>query len=264
MTRKLQMIAAFGMAAAIVGAGYTGLAFACDKATKTASAASTDNSKDCSKDAKASATAASTQAAQSCCAKGGKTTTAGNVHKSMIKSAMVAPGASPVINTAAFAANLNGTTVPAGAAASCCESKSASAASAAGCDKSAAVQTAGAGSMHACDSASKTAHAKTAGSAESCDKSTKTAAASVDAIPYREDKRLVLTGNYECGHCGIGATAECSPMFKTADGKVYPLWNSDQVSTLRADKGAKNVEIATVVKKVDGVKYLDVKSVKLL
>jgi len=253
------MIAALGMAAAIVGAGTTGLAFACDKATKTASAASSD----CSKDAKASATTASTEAAMSCCAKGGKTTTAGNVHKSMIKSAMVSPGASPAINTAAFAANVNGTTVPAGAAASCCESKSASAASAAGCDKAAA-QTAGAGNMNACDSASKSAHAKAAGSAESCDKSTQTAAASVDAIPYREDKRLVLTGNYECGHCGVGATAECSPMFKTADGKVYPLWNSNQVATLRADKAAKNVEIATVVKKVDGVKYLDVKSVKIL
>ena len=257
MTRKLQMIAAFGMAAAIVGAGYTGLAFACDKATKTASAASSD----CSKDAKVSATAASTQTA-SCCAKGAKTTTAGNVHKSMIKSAVVAPGAAPVVNTAAFAANLNGTTVTAGSG-SCCEAKSASAANAGGsCDKSAAVQTAG--GTTSCDAAAKTAHAKTAGSAESCEKSTQTAAASVDAIPYREDKRVVLTGTYECGHCGIGATAECSPMFKTADGKVYPLWNSDRVANLRDDKAAKNVEIATVVKKVDGVKYLDVKSFKTL
>ena len=82
-------------------------------------------------------------------------------------------------------------------------------------------------------------------------------------VPYREDKRLVLTGSYECGHCGIGATAECSPMFKTVDGKVYPLWNSDRVASLRQDND-KNVEIATVVKKVDGVKYLDVKSFKAL
>jgi hypothetical protein len=53
-------------------------------------------------------------------------------------------------------------------------------------------------------------------------------------------------------------------MFKTADGKVYPLWNSDRVANLRSDKAAKNVEIATVVKKVDGVKYLDLKSYKVL
>lgn len=258
MTRKiitLGTVAAFGLAAAIVGAGDAGIAFACDKTTKTAAASSAS---DCSKDAaKVSATTASTKAAAGCCAKdGAKATTAGNVHKSMIKSAMVVPGASPVINTATFAAGVSGSTVTAGGG-SCCESKSASAAMAAGsCDKSAAVKTAGAGS---CDKS-----AKTAGTAASCDKSTKTAAAAVDAIPYRESKRLVLTGTYECGHCGIGATAECAPMFKTADGKVYPLWNSEHVSTLRNDKAAKTVEIATLVKKVDGVKYLDVKSYKAL
>jgi hypothetical protein len=240
----LGTVAAFGLAAALVGAGDAGLAFACDKATKTAAA--TTSSSDCSKDAaKASAKTASVKTASSCCAMdGAKTTTAGNVHKSMIKSAVVAPGASPVLNTAAFAAGVSGSTVTAGSG-SCCESKSASAASASGsCDKSAAV--------------------KTAGATGSCEKSTKTAAAAVDEVPYRESKRLVLTGTYECGHCGIGATAECAPMFKTADGKVYPLWNSERVSTLRNDKEVKNVEIATVVKKVDGVKYLDVKSYKAL
>jgi hypothetical protein len=255
----LGTVAAFGLAAALVGAGDAGLAFACDKATKTAAAAT--SSSDCSKDAtKASAKTASVKTASSCCAMdGAKTTTAGNVHKSMIKSAVVAPGASPVLNTAAFAAGVSGSTVTAGSG-SCCESKSASAASASGaCDKSAAVKTAGAGGS--CD---KSTAVKTAGTSGSCEKSTKTAAAAVDEVPYRESKRLVLTGTYECGHCGIGATAECAPMFKTADGKVYPLWNSERVSTLRNDKEVKNVEIATVVKKVDGVKYLDVKSYKAL
>ncbi len=250
MTRKILTIgtvAAFGLATALVGAGD---AFACGGSAKTASAT---KSAECSKDAVKTASTASTQASctaadvAACCAKGAsKATTAGNVHKSMIKSAMVAPGASPVLNTAAFAANVSGTTVTAGGG-SCCESKSASAAG----------HTADA--TKACDSA-----AKTAGAAASCEKSTQTAAASVDQIPFREDKRLVLTGAYECGHCGLGATAECSPMFKTADGKVYPLWNSERVAGLRGDKTAKNVEIATVVKKVDGVKYLDVKSYKVL
>ena len=252
MTRKIIMlgtVAAFGWAAAIAGP-----AFACDKATKTASTSASGCTRDAST---ASATAASTHAASCCAQSGAKATTAGNVHKSMIKSAVVAPGAAPALNTAAFAAGVSGSTVAAGSG-SCCESKSAGAAAGAStCDKAAAMHTAGAGKS--CD-----ATAKTAGTAGQCEKSTKTAAAAVDAIPYREDKRLVLTGMYECGHCELGATADCSPMFKTADGKVYPLWNSDRVSALRNDKTTKNVEIATVVKKVDGVKYLDVKSYKTL
>ncbi len=245
MTRKIMTlgtVAAFGLAAALVGAGDAGLAFACDKTTKTAAATTTSES---AKDAtQASATTASTKAA-SCCAKdGAKATTAGNVHKSMIRSAVVAPGAAPALNIAAFAAGVSGSTVTAGGG-SCCESKSAGAAVAAGaCDKSAA--------------------AKTAGAAGSCEKSTAVKTAAVDEVPYRESKRVVLTGTYECGHCAVGATADCSPMFKTADGKIYPLLDSSRVSSLRDDKVAKNVEIATIVKKIDGVKYLDVKSYKTL
>jgi hypothetical protein len=87
---------------------------------------------------------------------------------------------------------------------------------------------------------------------------------SVDEVPYREDKRVVLTGAYACGHCTVGISAECAPMFKTADGKVYPLWNSDRVKDLRGSDATNGVEIATVVKKVDGVKYLDIKSYKVL
>jgi len=255
MTRKIMLlgtITAFGVAAALVGSGD---AFACDKATKSAAAAT---SKGCTKDAQqASMTAASTKtASSSCCAKdGAKATTAGNVHKSMIKSAIVAPGASPVLNTAAFAAGVGGSTMTAGSG-SCCESKSAgAAASTKHCDEAKAIRAGTSGKS--CDSA-----VKTAGAAGACEKTSLTTAA-VDVVPYREDKRLVLTGSYECGHCGIGATAECSPMFKTVDGKVYPLWRSSHVASLRQDND-KNVEIATVVKKVDGVKYLDVKSYKSL
>jgi len=250
MTRKmitLATVAAFGVSA------LGNAAFACgEKATKTASAkgasAQAASAGSCSKDAAATTTAS----ASSCCAKATKTTTAGNVHKAMIKSAMVAPGASPVINTAAFAANLQGTTV----SADCCKKGSAAAASMDGtvaCDKGAAAKTAG--TSKSCGSAVETAGAE---------KSTQTAAAAVDAVPYRENKRLVLTGTYACGHCGIGATAECSPMFKTADGKVYPLLDSERVSHLRDDNASGNVEISTIVKKIDGVKYLDVKSYKAL
>jgi hypothetical protein len=253
MTRKIMLlgtIAAFGLAAAMVG---TGDSYACDKATKSAAATSAG----CTKDAQsASTTAASTKTAGCCAKDGAKATTAGNVHKSMIKSAVVAPGASPAINTAAFAAGVSGSTVTAGGA-SCCESKSAGAAASSGqaCDGAKAIRAGTAGKS--CDAV------KTAGAAGSCEKNTALKTAAVDVVPYREDKRLVLTGSYECGHCGMGVTPECSPMFKTVDGKVYPLWNSNRVASLREDDD-KNVEIATVVKKVDGVKYLDVKSYKAL
>lgn len=253
MTRKIMLlgtIAAFGLAAAIVGAGDS---YACDKATKSAAATSAG----CTKDAQqASTTAASTKTAGCCAKDGAKATTAGNVHKSMIKSAVVAPGASPAINTAAFAAGVNGSTVAAGGG-SCCESKSAGAAASSNhCDEAKAIRAGTAGKS--CDAA-----VKTAGAAGSCEKKASISTAAVDVVPYREDKRLVLTGSYECGHCGIGVTEDCSPMFKTVDGKVYPLWNSNNVASLRQDND-KNVEIATVVKKVDGVKYLDVKSYKNL
>src|SRR5262245_15936262 len=241
MTRKMVMlatVAAFGLSAA-------GNAFACDSAAKSASAKAASSTKvassSCTKDA---SQASAVTASASCCTKGAKTTTAGNVHKSMIKSAMVAPGASPTINTAAFAANMQGTTV---STADCCKGSAAGATAASGtvaCDKGSATA---AGAGKSCGSAVETA------GAEGCSKSTKTAAAAVDAVPYRENKRLVLTGSYECGHCGLGATAECSPMFKTADGKVYPLLDSERVSQLRDDNASKNVEISTVVKKVDGV-----------
>jgi hypothetical protein len=74
---------------------------------------------------------------------------------------------------------------------------------------------------------------------------------------------VVLTGAYACGHCTLQKTEECSPMFKTADGKIYPLLKSGQVSELKGAKG-KNVEVAGSVKKLNGVKFIDVKSYKVL
>jgi hypothetical protein len=132
--------------------------------------------------------------------------------------------------------------------AGCCASKS-TAAAAASCDRSVYASASG----PACAAAAK---------ADGCEKSTRTAA--VDELPYREYRGLVLTGSYACGHCTVGAFDECTPLFRTADGKTYRLWEGDRLASLRREGAAKNVEIATVVKKIEGVKYLEVKSYKIL
>ena len=85
----------------------------------------------------------------------------------------------------------------------------------------------------------------------------------VDEMPYAESKRVVLTGSYACGHCTLQKTAQCAPMLKTADGKVYPLVENSHASELRLAEG-KSIQVSGNVKRIDGVKYLDVKSYKLM
>jgi hypothetical protein len=138
------------------------------------------------------------------------------------------------------------------------------------------MQNAGAVAAHdGCTSANKTASAgagccgeaksaSTAAGDEACS-SAKTASLKgvVDEMPYRENKRVVLAGSYACGHCTLQKTADCSPMLKTADGKIYPLFENARASELRDSEG-KNIEVSGTVRKVDGVKYLEVKSYKIL
>lgn len=109
---------------------------------------------------------------------------------------------------------------------------------------------------------SKTASA--AGSGEKCG-AVKTASLKgmVDEMPYRENKRVVLAGSYACGHCTLQKTEDCAPMLKTADGKVYPLLENNHAMGMRGSEG-KNLEVSGTVKKVDGVKFLEVKSYKVI
>ncbi len=158
----------------------------------------------------------------------------------------------------------------------CTREASAHTASAAmGCDKSAAAAAAGTCTKSAAtaaggDACCKTGAVKTAAAGEGCKAvcdEAKTASAfkdAVDDIPYRENKRLVLSGAYVCGHCNLKVTEGCSPMFKTADGKIYPLIKNPEAMKLRAADSGNGVEIATSVKKLDGIKYLEVKSYKSL
>jgi hypothetical protein len=93
MTRKLWVLATvtlFGVSAVLVGVGLTRNAAACDDAAKSA-AATTSSSSCCAKDGAKSASA------------DGK-----KVHNSMVKSAVFAPGAAPIMNAAAFGGMMAG------------------------------------------------------------------------------------------------------------------------------------------------------------
>jgi len=100
---------------------------------------------------------------------------------------------------------------------------------------------------------------------DKCCAATKTASLKglVDEMPYKENKRVTLAGSYACGHCDLAKTEDCSPMLKTTDGKIYPLLQNARASELKDAEG-KNVEVSGTVKKVDGVKFLEVKSYKVL
>lgn len=154
-----------------------------------------------------------------------------------------------------------------------------------GCDKSAATKTA---STRKCSksAAAKTASTrcgKPAAAASECCPGGKAVAARycrdekrkaraehaaalreiTDDLPYRENRRLVLTGEMECGYCNYKATGKCAPLLKTADGKVYPLVHDATVDRMH-DIHASQYEVSTRVKKTSGVKYLEVQVFKAL
>jgi hypothetical protein len=130
-----------------------------------------------------------------------------------------------------------------------------------GCtDKSASAASAH-GKAGCCDS-NKTASAT--GSGEKCASAQSASLkGKVDEMPYRESKKVVLAGSYACGHCTLQKTEDCSPMLKTADGKVYPLLQNNHAMEMRSKEG-KNLEVSGTVKKVDGIKFLEVKSFKVM
>ncbi len=327
MTRKLWVIATvtlFGVSAALAGIGLTHSASACDDATKTAAATTS-----------------------SCCAKDGAKSASADaqkVHNSMIKSAVFAPGAAPIMNVAAMGgmtakhadcdwcpemttAAVNASqgacatqmsaaacattmsaedcaamkasgactgaamtktasyeTVPAGHATittadaghAGCNGSMATVASSEGCAAKTASVTLAAGGDGCTDKSASSAsshgqagccESKTASAAGSGEKCASAQSASlkgkVDEMPYRESKRVVLAGSYACGHCTLQKTEDCSPMLKTADGKVYPLLQNNNAMEMRSKEG-KNLEVSGTVKKVDGIKFLEVKSFKVM
>ena len=119
------------------------------------------------------------------------------------------------------------------------------------CSKNAAAR------AYACSkSAEAKAATKTTGS-YSCSKSAET---SLAAIPYREGKRMELTGSVACGHCDLRSTDACQAVFKTADGNAYPLLENNLVEKMRTTSAKKGYKVVTRVRKLDGTKYLDVET----
>lgn len=256
MNRNLVLlgtVAAFGFAAVVAGAGDSTRAVACDETAKAASVSSCCATKGEAKSV--SASAASIRGAKaknvSSCTQGAAVTA--SMNSGCARSASV--------QTAAAGCDKSANTVVA-AGSSCAKGTAVAAGSS--CEKGTAVAAGG-------DACCKSGTATAAGSKEACKEvcdETKTATAikagTVNELPYRENKRVVLTGAYVCGHCTLHVTDGCSPMFKTADGKVYPLIKNNESSSLRKADTGKGVEIASSVKKIDGVKYLEVKSYKAL
>ena len=274
MTRKLWIfgiVGVLGLSVAVAGVGHLRTAAACDENTKTASTTT-----------------------HSCCAKNGTASAsvdAKQVHNSMIKSAVVAPGAATIVNAAAFGGMVAGSKAdcdwcPEMSASACATKMSASGCqammqtagtmAASGCPHAASATAASLGNQPAAATVAagddekasggccETKSANTAANEEKCS-AMKTASlkGKVDEMPYRENKRVVLAGSYACGHCNLEMTEDCSPMVKTADGKVYPLLKNSLASELRSAEG-KSLQLSGTVKKIDGVKYLDVKSYKII
>ena len=153
------------------------------------------------------------------------------------------------------------------ASSACCMGASASVASSSECTKSASYA-----SASCCDGKAAVAGYTKTGDEKACSKEAKEAteahAAAIakitDEIPYRADKRLVLSGTMQCGHCSYEATESCAPLLKTVDGKVYPLAPGQILTKMKKTEAADGFEVTTRVKKIDGVKYLDVVSFKAL
>jgi hypothetical protein len=169
----------------------------------------------------------------------------------------------------------------------CCKNSAVEEASASGAKSSCLSSAAATKTASSCSSlksaSTKTASAKANKKASACEKtcgaeaaaacaSLKTASscsgsaeAAFASISQREGKRLVLTGEAKCAKCDF-AMEECSPVFQTADGKVYPLVKNDYTKKMKMKKAeAENgFEIVTKVRKLDGVKYLEVRNLKVL
>ena len=219
-------VAAFGLAAVFAGVGDSSYAVACDKSAKTASATAAS----CSHD---------------------KSASAASIEGKKLKHMRVATASTSGACTrdAAMSASASG----------CTKSTATTASMKSECESAHAAGAMAAGAGSCCESKS----VKTA-AIEGCDAETASAKHAVDTLPYSENRRVVLAGTYECGHCALNLTEDCSPMLKTADGKIYPLMDNARVEAMRAAKCENGVEVSGLVRKISGVKVIEVKSYRAL
>jgi hypothetical protein len=80
----------------------------------------------------------------------------------------------------------------------------------------------------------------------------------VTDLPYNESKRLVLRGKYVCGKCQLQKFEKCQAMFKTESGELYPLISNGKVMKMKKMKSSDGYQITTRIKRIDGIKHLQV------
>jgi len=239
------------LAIVAIGVGAPVPVSACSK--KDASASSVDEAS--CKEAASKAAAAVTVDAHDCC----KTAVATALEACTTKNASyTTAGKSACSSSSAKAAESKTALAP------CCEKTVAAFQTA--CAQNIAAYTnakvADAGAYSCTKDAGATASTKVASGYSSCTKSAQTS--SLAAITYDEGKRVELTGSVVCGHCDLEYVDNCQAVFKTAYGKAYLLIESDMVEKMREKKTDNGYKIVTVVRSVDGTKYLDVEKMSAL
>jgi len=143
-----------------------------------------------------------------------------------------------------------------------CKSAAATTASAS-CSRSAAAKTASACCSSKNAVAGYTKAEKKQAKAEEAAARTAALKEITDPLPYKNNKRVVVTGSMQCGSCSYKATAACAPLFKTIDGKVYALIQNGKWEAMHKS-GADTFEVSTRVTKRSGMKYLEVVAFKAL
>jgi len=107
----------------------------------------------------------------------------------------------------------------------------------------------------------------TASAARTCPLKASRRASAIGAIatpiPYHDAKRMVLSGQYVCGRCTLQKLDFCQGFLKTTDGNLYPLLMNGMAREMMK-KRSKQLKVVAQVRKVQGVKFLDVKAFKVL
>lgn len=78
-------------------------------------------------------------------------------------------------------------------------------------------------------------------------------------IPFHEAKRLVLNGQYICGRCTLQKLDFCQGFLKTNDGSLYPLLMNGMAKKMMK-KRSRQLRVVAQVRRVGGVKFLEVKT----
>jgi hypothetical protein len=82
-------------------------------------------------------------------------------------------------------------------------------------------------------------------------------------VNYRENSRVVVTGEFKCGSCNLKTTSSCQPFIKTADGKMLPLYHDKKFKGMcRSSSGS--FEVTGRIKSEGGIKFLSVTSYRTI